>query len=1163
MGRRMVQSGETYKMLPWETFGSRKRRRASECALNKVLTSDILRTSHQPAALCCNDARQCYDRIVHSVANICMQRTGAPPEVPTLLLGTIAELKRHIRTAFGDSTSSYGAVRLPPLQGICQGNGAGPAIWLIVSAPVIDMLKKEGFGLHMESAISKEYYHFLCYTFVDDTDLVNSPGMWASAEEVTDEMQNALDHWEGGIRATGGALVPEKSYWYLIQQEWKKVNRKWGWFYCSIDEAPGELTLRDHLGQHQPLERLNPNIAKETLGVWTTIDGNMEQNKLHLHAKAQKWADQVRSGRLSKAAAYTSLQQTIMKALEYPLMTTSFSKKDCFFIMKPILTVALPKLGYPYPSFPIRIRHGPLTMQGVGLPSLWHRQLAHKLWACLAHGTSIDLLGCNLRASLEALQLTVGTATPLLESDFAVWGKLAPLSWLRELWYSCHDSKMKIQFTKLPWALARESDCFLMDEFVKFGFKGGELKQLNECRLSLSVLRLSDITTGAGTEILQDAYQGIPSSDNYAALEFHWSKPPDPPKAWLTTWRAALRTCFMQPHRPDFKLSYPLGNWHSTTPKCYPWVWSPSQDRVYHVTPAALEYEITAFSKIPGRTRRRRYQKIEIEIDQLPTDVLRTTTFYPNNNHNIISMQGSSLNEAIDPPIIPDDDAWSFEFINMNDGGAAVAQAITQGTAVAVCDGSFKEGHGTASLTLLPTLSRDHPNQINASHITPGHHLEMDAYRTEVGGLYGIISIIERLVKTFNLSHGSITIGCDCESALKAVFEYDYITPAQSCYDLLQVIRGKIEKCPITLIPKHIYGHQDDFVAFENLPTWAQLNVTMDSCAKATWNSSHHRAPTYLQSPSYCSLWYENRRLSRWDPNQIQDLIFGEQIASHWEQKGTFSRTVIASIDWYNAGRAIKKLPLYQRLWIPKWGCNFITVGTVRQTRNAAVNPTCPQCDEQEDAAHLLRCTAPRSTNCWNKMKDTLITWMGKNYTDPIIRLAWIQGLTAFRMGRLPPLSNNPLIRQALQEQAEIGWLHAFRGRISGHWRTAQASYLSTHHPLISADFWTSGLIQRLFSFPWEFWELRKAVIKDPTSRFGLRWRTMLDARVITEFNQGYNELRHKDKRWFRRPLNTILDENTEYKQEWLDHVTLARLRMHGAPPTPRTRDIRYHFRPL
>jgi hypothetical protein len=25
-----------------------------------------------------------------------------------------------------------------------------------------------------------------------------------------------MQHWEGGIRATGGASVPEKSHWYLV-----------------------------------------------------------------------------------------------------------------------------------------------------------------------------------------------------------------------------------------------------------------------------------------------------------------------------------------------------------------------------------------------------------------------------------------------------------------------------------------------------------------------------------------------------------------------------------------------------------------------------------------------------------------------------------------------------------------------------------------------------------------------------------------------------------------------------------------------------------------------------------------------------------------------------------------------------------------------------------
>jgi hypothetical protein len=30
------------------------------------------------------------------------------------------------------------------------------------------------------------------------------------------EMQQVVDTWEGGLRASGGALVPVKSYWFLI-----------------------------------------------------------------------------------------------------------------------------------------------------------------------------------------------------------------------------------------------------------------------------------------------------------------------------------------------------------------------------------------------------------------------------------------------------------------------------------------------------------------------------------------------------------------------------------------------------------------------------------------------------------------------------------------------------------------------------------------------------------------------------------------------------------------------------------------------------------------------------------------------------------------------------------------------------------------------------------
>jgi hypothetical protein len=50
----------------------------------------------------------------------------------------------HIRTTYGDSDKAYTCIEIP-FQGINQGNGAGPGIWLLVSIPIINMLKASGF----------------------------------------------------------------------------------------------------------------------------------------------------------------------------------------------------------------------------------------------------------------------------------------------------------------------------------------------------------------------------------------------------------------------------------------------------------------------------------------------------------------------------------------------------------------------------------------------------------------------------------------------------------------------------------------------------------------------------------------------------------------------------------------------------------------------------------------------------------------------------------------------------------------------------------------------------------------------------------------------------------------------------------------------------------
>jgi hypothetical protein len=90
---------------------------------------------------------------------------------------TLQNLSHTIRTAYGNSADTYGGSLwiVPvhdgpgPMHGIMQGNGKGPALWAVVSSPVLEMLRAEGFGYIFKLTISGDTIHFVGFRFVDDT----------------------------------------------------------------------------------------------------------------------------------------------------------------------------------------------------------------------------------------------------------------------------------------------------------------------------------------------------------------------------------------------------------------------------------------------------------------------------------------------------------------------------------------------------------------------------------------------------------------------------------------------------------------------------------------------------------------------------------------------------------------------------------------------------------------------------------------------------------------------------------------------------------------------------------------------------------------------------------------------------------------------------------
>jgi hypothetical protein len=300
------------------------------------------------------------------------------------------------------------------------------------------MLRRQGLGFHSSNLLSDETYQFACYTYVDDTDLVHNGKPHTPPTEVFEEMQCMLDHWEGGLRATGGALVPSKSYWYAIDFKWNP--RKHTWEYKRIAELPGTLTLKYHQQHILPLNRLEVNEARQSLGLWIVMDGNQTAQVAALRKIIKTWADKIRTKQLTRTEAWISLRMGFARAIRYSLTATCLSKADCTTLDSYLLSVALPALGFPAKS-PHKIAHAPTSALGLGIPSLWTDQNIDHITSLLKHGDSnpLNVTGCLLRDELATMRLELGLPGHPFEHSYKTFAHCTTAVYLQPTWEFCND----------------------------------------------------------------------------------------------------------------------------------------------------------------------------------------------------------------------------------------------------------------------------------------------------------------------------------------------------------------------------------------------------------------------------------------------------------------------------------------------------------------------------------------------------------------------------------------------------------------------------------------------------------------------------------------------------------------------------------------------------
>jgi hypothetical protein len=119
VGRTMIHSAQIFGHLAREQYGSRQGHKAIDQATNKRLTTDLMLLLREPGVVLSQDAIGCYERINHAVGGIIMERQKVPKPTIICMFTTLQDLEHNIRTAYGDSSITYGGnLWAVPLQDI-------------------------------------------------------------------------------------------------------------------------------------------------------------------------------------------------------------------------------------------------------------------------------------------------------------------------------------------------------------------------------------------------------------------------------------------------------------------------------------------------------------------------------------------------------------------------------------------------------------------------------------------------------------------------------------------------------------------------------------------------------------------------------------------------------------------------------------------------------------------------------------------------------------------------------------------------------------------------------------------------------------------------------------------------------------------------------------
>jgi hypothetical protein len=609
---------------------------------------------------------------------------------------------------------------------------------------------------------------------VDDTDLVQANNY---IELVLHNMQRKINLWNELVGVTGGILSPSKCWRYAMEFQYKKGQWK------AVDSSADlQLWISDENKQRIPLTRCTASHGMNMLGVYMAPDGNQKDHIQELRRKAESWARNISDCNANREEIWTVLHRTIPFSIGYSLPAVTLSQSQCRYIIAPVYERGLPKAGISS-TIPRAIQHGPWTMGGLDMMDPYLHMGVSQIESFVSNTWKQNPTGKLMEIALEDLELELGMYQPFDNHKLKIGLQFATTSsWIKHILTFMVEHGIHTTMGTPKWQPQRQRDRTIMDMALTSISHIPTLISINKIRMYMKVVWISDITMADGRHLdprylhHQETY---PVHNNFCWPLKHSCTPQD----WRRWCHWATAICGDQ----QMNLQSPLGHWICNSDRWIEW-WdcflSHDTEKLYRRTPDGKMW--ARHIKQQGRHHRatRFYSEFLLcnSLPEPPTQLFRTTVRQHQRYIEVIcrsSIQHNAdanlLTPLIQRPLLSTrheiltrlHEILQPEFLDATRDINSLCHDFTQGTTIAVSDGSYFPATGTASgAWMIESACRS--QWIMGSMTCQGQHQSFNSYRSELTGLLGIAVTIRVLANASPQPKHTI-VGCDGEAALSVL----------------------------------------------------------------------------------------------------------------------------------------------------------------------------------------------------------------------------------------------------------------------------------------------------------------------------------------------------------------------------------------------------------